>query len=183
MKCNRNLPVVLTVFYTSIGFYVCARMEAIMTKIECPNHSPEIVQNLSCHLHKKSPSSGSKSYSADFSLRNDANDIRGVYVFSFKQGSAIINYTASEMDYCQALAALHSHFLYKMIADELRRVSNFPLQCPFKMNKRYFINEFTINSKLIPSYAPEMSFTSDCNIYIKKRRAIQLTIHGRVVRR
>ncbi|EDW88327.1 uncharacterized protein LOC6527525 [Drosophila yakuba] len=158
-------------------------MDAIMTKIECPTHSPELVQNLSCRLHKKSPNSGSKSYSAEFSLRKDVNDVRGVYVFSFKHGTSLINYTASEMDYCQALAALHSQFLYKMIADELRRVSNFPLHCPFKMNKRYFIDEYTINSKLIPSYSPEMMFTSDCNIFIKKRRAIQLTIHGRIVRR
>nr|NP_001027259.1 uncharacterized protein Dmel_CG33644 [Drosophila melanogaster]AAZ66464.1 uncharacterized protein Dmel_CG33644 [Drosophila melanogaster] len=158
-------------------------MDASMTQIECPIHSPEYVQNFSCRLHKKSPNSGSKSFSAEFSLRKEVNDVRGAYVFSFKQGKSIINYTAMEIDYCQALSALQSQILFKLIADELRRVSNFPLNCPFVMNKRYYVDEFTINPKVIPSYTPEMIFTSDCNIFIKKRRAMQLTIHGRVVRR
>ncbi|EDV58663.1 uncharacterized protein LOC6542923 [Drosophila erecta] len=158
-------------------------MDASMTRIDCPIHSQGLVQNFSCRLHRKSPNSGFNSFSAEFFLRKDVSDARGVYLFSFKQGSSIINYTTMETDYCHALSALQSQFLYKMIADELRRVSNFPLHCPFKMNKRYFINEFTINTKLIPSYAPEMTFTSDCNIFVKKRRAIQMTIHGRVFRR
>jgi len=119
-------------------------MDASMTQIECPIHSPEYVQNFSCRLHKKSPNSGSKSFSAEFSLRKDVNDVRGAYVFSFKQGKSIINYTAMEIDYCQALSALQSQILFKLIADELRRVSNFPLNCPFVMVGKNSFNYYNL---------------------------------------
>ncbi|XP_017067924.1 uncharacterized protein LOC108105720 [Drosophila eugracilis] len=155
-------------------------MEAYMTQIACPVHSPELVKNVSCHLNRTSL--GASSYSAEFSLTEDVSDAKGIYVFSIKRGSTLTNYTAMDIEYCEALASLQKQFLLKMIADELRRVSNFPLQCPFKRNKRYFINGFTINSKLIPSYVPELKFLSDCNIFVKKRKVLQLTIHGRVIR-
>ncbi|XP_016961625.3 uncharacterized protein LOC108032327 [Drosophila biarmipes] len=157
-------------------------MEAYMTQIKCATYYPEVVQNVSCHLNRTSKGSGSSSYSAEFALSEDVSDVKGNYVFSLKRGSHITNYTALELDYCQVLDSLQSQYLLKMIADELRRVSNFPLQCPFKKNKRFYIDHYTINSKLIPSYAPELVFISDCNIFVKKRRALQLTIHGRVVR-
>ncbi|KAH8353108.1 hypothetical protein KR084_008988 [Drosophila pseudotakahashii] len=158
-------------------------MDAYMTQIGCPTFYPEVVKNLSCHLDGNSKdSSSSSSYSVEFALAEDVTDVRGIYVFSLKRGSSIINYTAMELDYCQVLDSMQSQFLLKMIADELRRVSNFPLQCPFKRNKRYYIDKFTINSKLIPSYVPELNWISDCNIFVKKRRALQLNIHGRVVR-
>ncbi|XP_016998308.2 uncharacterized protein [Drosophila takahashii] len=158
-------------------------MDAYMTHISCPTFFPEVVKNVSCHLGGNSKHSGSpSSFSAEFSLAEDVTDVKGIYVFSLKHGPSIINYTAMELDYCEVLDSLQSQFLLKMIADELRRVANFPLQCPFKKNKRYYIDHFTINSKLIPSYAPELNWISDCNIFVKKRRALQLTIHGRVAR-
>ncbi|KAH8340557.1 hypothetical protein KR059_001197 [Drosophila kikkawai] len=156
-------------------------MDAYMTAIECPNYLPELVTNLSCHLDRSSQSNGT--FSVNLTLAKDVKDIKGTYIFSIKRGSTINNYTAIEMDYCQALSSLQSNFLLKMIADELRRSANFPLQCPFKMKKLYYINRYTINPKMIPSYAPELNFKSDCLISLNKRKALRLIIHGRVVRR
>ncbi|KAH8246581.1 hypothetical protein KR032_008881 [Drosophila birchii] len=179
-------------------------MDAFFTTIECPNHFPELVSNLSCHLDRSSQSNGT--FSVEFALAKDVKDIKGIYIFSVKRGSSISNYSAIEMDYCKALSTLQSQFLLKMIADELRRSANFPLQCPFKMvskcfktsqmpnlpiylfrsvlkKKRYYINRYTIDPKVVPSYAPEMNFKSDCHINLNKRKALQLIIHGRVVRR
>ncbi|KAH8292786.1 hypothetical protein KR054_006175 [Drosophila jambulina] len=156
-------------------------MDAYFTKIECPNHFPELVTNLSCHLDRSSQFNGT--FSAEFALAKDVKDVHGIYIFSIKLGSSINNYTAIELDFCEALLSLQSNFLLKMIADELRKSANFPLMCPFKKKKRYYIDKFRINSNVIPSYAPELSFKSDCQISVNKRKAIQLIIHGRVVRR
>ncbi|KAH8356957.1 hypothetical protein KR200_007879, partial [Drosophila serrata] len=156
-------------------------IDAYFTRIECPNYLPELVTNLSCHLDHSSQSNGT--FSAEFTLAKDVKDIKGIYMFSIIRGSSENNYTAIELDYCKALSDLQSHFLLKMIADELRKSANFPLQCPFKMKKLYYINRYTINTKAIPSYAPELSFKSDCHISLNKRKAIQLIIHGRVIRR
>ncbi|XP_016978108.1 uncharacterized protein LOC108043808 [Drosophila rhopaloa] len=184
MIYRRLFLLILLIWLTiTLNSILAQRMEAYMTKIECPNHFPELIKNLSCHLNPSSQHSGSSEYSAEFVLTKDVTNVKGIYVFSLKRGSIITNYTAMEIDYCQALASLQSHFLLKMIADELRRVANFPLQCPFKMNKRYYVNNFSINSKLIPSYAPELNFISDCNIFVNNRKALTLIIHGRVVRR
>ncbi|XP_017047811.1 uncharacterized protein LOC108092661 [Drosophila ficusphila] len=181
----KNILLLILLLEVTIIFLnsALAKMDAFFTDIACPTYAPDLVKNVSCCLNPPLKGSLSSSYSAQFILTEDVSDAKGKYVVALKRGSSFINYTSLDLDYCQTLLSLQTQFLLKMIADELRRVANFPLQCPFKKNTTYYINRFTINSKAIPSYAPEMDFVSDCIIFVKKRKAMQLTIHGRVGRR
>ncbi|XP_044572393.1 uncharacterized protein LOC26515051 [Drosophila ananassae] len=147
-----------------------------MTKIECPNYMPDLVRIVSCSLNSSS------SFSAEFAFAHDVWNTRGTYSFKIKRGSFMNNRTAVELDFCQALETLQSEHFLRLIADEFRRVANFPVSCPFKKNTRYHIDGFTINGNFIPSYAPELSFISDCMIYINRKRAMQLTIYGSLKR-
>ncbi|KAH8413258.1 hypothetical protein KR009_009272 [Drosophila setifemur] len=157
------------------------KIDATMTKVECYNHLPEVARNLSCHLNRTSKGFGS--FSIQFALTEDVKDATGIYVVSIKRGPSYTNYTAIELDYCQALAALQTHFLLKIVADEIRRTSNFPLKCPFKKNKRYYIDDFTMDTGLLPSYVPDLHYKSDCQININKKKALELIVQGRVFRR
>ncbi|KAH8329101.1 hypothetical protein KR074_003855 [Drosophila pseudoananassae] len=154
-------------------------MEVIMTKFECKNYLPDITQNVSCQVNREHHKS---LFSAEFTLTEDVNNSTGIYSFSVIRGSTITNYLKVDIDFCHDLEAIQTQFLLKLIADELRRGSNFPLQCPFKKNTRYHLDNFTVDTNLIPMYAPEMTFKSDCLILINKRKALQVIVFGRVFR-
>ncbi|KAH8260227.1 hypothetical protein KR026_006648 [Drosophila bipectinata] len=155
-------------------------MEVIMTTVECKNYLPNLAQNVSCQVNREPHKRGL--FSAEFTLTEDVNNSTGIYSFSLIRGSTITNYLKVDVDFCHDLAAIQTQFLLKLIADELRRVSNFPLQCPFKKNTRYHMDNFTVDTSLIPTYAPEITFKSDTLIYINKRRALQVIIFGKVHR-
>ncbi|XP_017153320.1 uncharacterized protein LOC108162878 [Drosophila miranda] len=155
-------------------------MDAYFTKMECINHMPGLAQNVSCRLDRTSQISSS--FSVELTLANTLNSINGTYIFGIKHGSTVSNYTTMEINYCDALEGIYSNYLLKMIADELRRAANFPFHCPFKKNTPYYIKDFTIDTRVIPSYVPEINFVSDCTLKLHKKKVFQLILHGRVAR-
>ncbi|XP_016997899.2 uncharacterized protein [Drosophila takahashii] len=155
---------------------VLAKMDAYMTNVECLNYVPEILKNVSCHLNQTAQSTSS--LYIEFALAQDVRDVESIYILTMKRGSIMTNLTTMKLDLCQLLSSVESQFLLKMVTTQIRRIGNFPLECPFKMNKRYYVKGFTINSKLIPRYLPEMNFISDAHINLKDRRACRLIIHG-----
>ncbi|KAH8364336.1 hypothetical protein KR084_006103 [Drosophila pseudotakahashii] len=153
-------------------------MNAYMTNVECLNYVPEILKNVSCHLNQTAKSTSS--LYIEFALAQDVRDVEGIYILTMQRGSYLTNLTTRKLDYCQMLASVESQFVLKMVTTQIRRIGNLPLECPIKMNKRYYVKGFTINSKFIPSYLPEMNFISDAHINLKDRRACRLIIQGRI---
>ncbi|XP_052844961.1 uncharacterized protein LOC128257800 [Drosophila gunungcola] len=158
-----------------------AKMEAHMTNIECTNYIPDIIMNVSCILNRTAHKTGS--LNMEFAVSQDVIDVNGIYILTIKQGSYLTNFTAIKLELCQLLDSVESHFLLKMVTTEIRRIGNLPLECPFKMNKRYYVKEFTINSNVIPSYIPAVNFISDFHIFIKNRKAGRIIIRGRLIHR
>lgn len=113
-------------------------MEAIMTNVECKNYMPESIKNFNCQMIR-TPHKGGL-FSAEFISTEDVTNSTGIYSFSVVRGSIATNYLKLEVDYCHDLEAMQTQFLLKLIADELRRVSNFPLQCPFKKVSKLVLN-------------------------------------------
>ncbi|EDW46590.1 uncharacterized protein LOC6618393 [Drosophila sechellia] len=154
--------------------------EVYMTKIECLNYMPELVRNVSCYLNETHRTG---SINAEFILTQDVEDMKGIYILTLKRGSYVTNFTSLHLDYCQMLSSVEKHFILRMVTKQLRETANFPLQCPLKMNTRYYTNGFTINSKYIPSYMPETNFISDAHLRVKDRKAFRLLVKGRFSRR
>ncbi|XP_034670246.1 uncharacterized protein LOC117902762 [Drosophila subobscura] len=176
-----HMNVVPLFIWTILMGNVRAKIDAYFTKMDCVNHMPGLMQNVSCRLDRKSHVTSS--FSVEFTLANTVKDVNGTYIFGVKRGSTVFNYTTLDINYCEALEALYSNYLLKMIADELRRVTNFPLHCPFKKNIQFYIKDYTIDTKMIPSYVPEINFVSDCTLIISQKKAFQLILYGRVARR
>ncbi|EDW99958.1 uncharacterized protein Dyak_GE23190 [Drosophila yakuba] len=156
---------------------VRAEKDVFLTKMECRNYMPELVRNVSCNLNQTSHRTGS--IDAEFILTQDVENLKGIFILTLKRGSHGTNFTTLNIDYCQILSSVEKHFIPKMVTTQLRQISNFPLQCPLKMNTRYYVKEFTINSKFIPSYMPETNFISDAHLNIKNRKAFRFLIEGR----
>ncbi|XP_037722314.1 LOW QUALITY PROTEIN: uncharacterized protein LOC119555158, partial [Drosophila subpulchrella] len=145
--------------------------------VKCLNYVPEIIKNVTCHLNQISKTTSA--LYIEFSLDQDVRDVEGIYVLTMKRGSYLTNFTTLKLDYCQMLSSVESQFLLNMVTTQIRRIGNLPLECPFKMNKRYYVNGLTINSKFITSYLPEVNFISDTHINLRDRKACRIIIRGR----
>ncbi|XP_017072066.1 uncharacterized protein LOC108108509 [Drosophila eugracilis] len=185
MNVKRLLILIEVFLGTALLAEVRAEMNAYMTKLECINYLPELITNVSCYLNKTAAQTNKRTASLyiEFALTQDVRDVEGVYVLTMKRGSHLTNFTTLKLDYCHLLSSVESQFLLRMVTTQVRRVGNLPLECPFKGNQQYYIRGFTINSKLIPSYLPEVNFISDAQINLKDRKACRIIIHGRLFRR
>uniref|UniRef100_A0A1I8P1F2 Uncharacterized protein n=1 Tax=Stomoxys calcitrans TaxID=35570 RepID=A0A1I8P1F2_STOCA len=68
---------------------------------------------------------------------------------------------------CDILENALQNPLAKKIFAEFRRTSNIPAMCPFKANFLYQMNNFTVNDKYAPTYAPLLNFTVGYDLYEK----------------
>ncbi|KAH8273896.1 hypothetical protein KR044_002956, partial [Drosophila immigrans] len=136
------------------------------TKLECVNKWPEILQ-IKCHINRTS-----KNISAVYGeliFSEEIKNMNGNYLLGVEYNNKFINYTSVDLDYCAALQMVHSQSLIQLVFVGMRRVSNFPLNCPLKKNQLYYINGFTINTDIIPSYFPTITFVADAT-YVTNRR-------------
>ncbi|KAH8364337.1 hypothetical protein KR084_006104 [Drosophila pseudotakahashii] len=156
-------------------------MDIYLTHVECINHIPDILYNISCRLNRTAEKT--TFLNIEFVLGKDIEYAAGSYVLTMEQGSYSRNFTTMEINYCQLLSSVESQFFLRMAMSEIRRLGNLPLECPLKMNKRYFVRGFTLNAKYLPSYIPDLSFISDININLRDRKGLRLITHGRVARR
>nr|XP_002051233.2 uncharacterized protein LOC6628810 [Drosophila virilis] len=139
------------------------------------------METFKCHINQTSKKLSS--IYTEFKLLQDLTHVTGFYSLAIKHGNKFINYTAQEMNYCEALHMVHKQHLTQMVAVGLRRVSNFPLDCPFKKDNLYYVNGFSIDEKFIPAYMPEFSFKADGTFAFNKRLYARTTIFGSVERK
>ncbi|KAH8247001.1 hypothetical protein KR032_006476 [Drosophila birchii] len=155
-------------------------MTAYMTNIECLNYRQDIFINVSCYVNRTSQGRGR--LTVEFSLSKDINEATGNYKVSVKRGSSISEYFSINIDYCKLLRGMQSHYILKMIYSEIRRFSNFLLECPYKMDTHYYLKDFNIDTKVLPSYLPEMDFISELEINYKKNIGLKIFTYGSLVR-
>lgn len=100
------------------------------SKVECINFVPSLVQ-LNCGVTWISKNKSA--LNMNFTFTEDVGDLYGEMNLVFQFGKHIVNYTSFEVDFCTILQSVHTTRLIQSIAVELRRVSNLPMKCPFKM--------------------------------------------------
>ncbi|KAH8378144.1 hypothetical protein KR093_009624, partial [Drosophila rubida] len=114
-----------------------------------------------------------------FKLSEDLFELRGPFNLRFKYTEKYYNYITLDIDYCKGLVSLYNSYIMKGIVDELRTVSNYPLDCPLKKNKHYYINGFAFNTNILPSYFPEISFALDATFRTShQRNVLKVDIFG-----
>ncbi|XP_034473937.1 uncharacterized protein LOC117781295 [Drosophila innubila] len=156
------------------------KIVADFIKIKCVNQWPELVQ-LNCHINRTDKNISA--LYADIIFSEDIQNLNGIYNVAVERDQKFVDYTTLELDYCTALHLVHSQSLIQIISSGLRRVSNFPLSCPLKKNKTYFVNGFTLDPKIIPIYMPKISFRTNATCLSNKREIFYITCFGRVMRK
>ncbi|KAH8273895.1 hypothetical protein KR044_002957, partial [Drosophila immigrans] len=139
---------------------------------------------------------------AEFKLSEDVVKLTGTFNLKVKHVEKFFNYITLDLDYCKGLQLLHSNHIMKSIVSELRAVTNYPLDCPLKkvtlmehisiaffyassflQNKLYYINGFSFNTNLLPSYLPEISFAVNATSRTNQRPVLVLNILGQLRRK
>ncbi|XP_075157716.1 uncharacterized protein LOC142230982 [Haematobia irritans] len=85
----------------------------------------------------------------------------------------------TQIDICRFLNAKHNNFL-SIVAQELRRTSNFPRKCPFLKDVIYSIKNYTINDESYPPFFPKGNFQYDIQLKPNNVREINIRIKGSV---
>ncbi|KRF81079.1 uncharacterized protein Dvir_GJ27112 [Drosophila virilis] len=121
--------------FCSVVFTESAKTKivAIFHKVLCENQEPKMIAIFNCHVNLTT--SNVSGLYVEFKLAQDVTNVNGLYILAIEHGNKFINYTAQEMNYCEALHVIHGQYLTQMVAVGLRRVSNFPLDCPFKKHQ------------------------------------------------
>ncbi|XP_058987886.1 uncharacterized protein LOC131806945 [Musca domestica] len=82
---------------------------------------------------------------------------------------------------CDALKSSHDKMnLLKVIFREIFRVSNIPRKCPILANKKYFINNYTVNDDDFPPIFPSLEFRIKIDIIVDKDAIATAVIKGRI---
>jgi len=175
-------------------------MDVYLTNVETFNFASEIVQNLSCYINKTAESLGL--FNAEFAFTQDIGYADGYFFLTTQRSSFLANLTSMKLNYCQIFSSAQSQYMLKMVLNEIRRIGNFPLECPFKKvsklaikclltilhfflffkNKRYFLKDFSTTANFLPSYIPEMNFSSNVQVNFKDRKGFRLVTYGHVAR-
>ncbi|KAH8404827.1 hypothetical protein KR222_004936, partial [Zaprionus bogoriensis] len=155
-------------------------IKAEFTRVDCINFYPEGIQ-VNCEISRQS--NNITAFNMNFTFTEDICDLRGEFNIMFQHGINVVNYTSFDLDFCKIMQLVHTTRLVQSLATGLRRVSNFPMSCPFKMNKQYYVHGFTLNSSAFPSYFPEMSFISDATFLPNQQLGIRLRIFGSLRRK
>ncbi|XP_030377779.1 uncharacterized protein LOC115626540 [Scaptodrosophila lebanonensis] len=156
------------------------KIAIILTSVECENFMPRFMTNLSCVL--KCNKLDQPVVDMDFFLARDFYNISIAFSVKLVRAKSVMNYLTIRLDACAALSALHDHFLTRIIANEIRDASNFPLSCPFEKNKHYYMRNYKVNGDALPNYVPELSFTSIGDFYAGRRKTFRFLLSGRVTK-
>jgi len=105
-------------------------MDVYLTNVEVFNFAPEIIKNLSCYINKTAESLGL--FNAEFAFTQDIGYADGYFFLTTQRSSFLANLTSMKLNYCQIFSSAQSQYMLKMVLNEIRRIGNFPLECPFE---------------------------------------------------
>ena len=147
---------------------------------------------------------GKQTMNAVLVLKKDVIHLINQYRFIVDIKQKNNTYISIDLNICEALTSSFTNVVIRLISEEIHRVSNFPYECPLKkvhnysriidlisssclcfyfQNFRYIINNFTINTKFIPSFTPDLKWYSNCDFYVMQRKVLRFNTYGEVNRK
>lgn len=144
------------------------KVYAYFDDLNCKIDDPKLMEELKCWLQPDSR--GFLTMSAYLILKVDVWHVVNRFRFLIDMHNTNQSYLSIDVDICSAFSDRHTNFVMRLIAEEIYRVSNFPLACPLKKGIRYEIRNFTIISKYIPPFTPRLKWVSSSNFYLNKAK-------------
>ncbi|KAH8407769.1 hypothetical protein KR222_004619, partial [Zaprionus bogoriensis] len=152
-------------------------IRADFTKFECINQLPEIL-HIDCNINRTTDFE--PGLFVNFQIVEDISNLNGNFNIFFKYDKKTIKYKTHEMDYCLTFANVHKDRILQVVTAGIRRNSNISLSCPFKKNKSYYVNGFTIDQTIIPRYIPKLTFSTELTFISKGRLLLVIKTFGQI---
>ncbi|KAH8395775.1 hypothetical protein KR215_002085, partial [Drosophila sulfurigaster] len=150
------------------------------TKMRIDNFIPNIMV-LNFWINRTS--SNISAIYANFKFAENVYNVTGQFSLNFKYTDKYVNYLTLELDFCKGMQSLYTQYVARILESELRSVSNYPLDCPFKKNYEYYINGFAVSPDVLPSYFPLVSFKSNITFLRNLKPAVNISVSGRTRRK
>ncbi|XP_058982100.1 uncharacterized protein LOC109612213 [Musca domestica] len=135
----------------------------------------ELVKMLECRYVK--PARVSLNFQLQRDLHENAELHIRVYATPFR-GRKPIEFLNVKTNICQTLSQTMAFPLLKNIMSQLRSTSNFPYSCPVKKDIEFYIKNFNLNTKLVPAYAPQLTFNCSLDFYEHGKLVTTFYIEG-----
>ncbi|KAH8378446.1 hypothetical protein KR093_011453, partial [Drosophila rubida] len=147
-------------------------------EIEIENHLKELMQ---IDYQLNWTSKNISTVYVNVMLAEDVMTFNGTLNIRLQNGGKYVNFGNQDFD-CNGMSMVYNHFLFQIIVVSLRAYSNFPLSCPLRKNKLYYLNGFKIETDIVRSYFPEVSFETDAKLIYNQRLAVHVVTKGQLVR-
>ncbi|XP_046805007.1 uncharacterized protein LOC124419453 [Lucilia cuprina] len=154
------------------------RINAYFEGLDCTKYDKDYLEKVECWL--ATDVRGQKMMNAVFVLKKDALTLINRYQFLIQLKNNNNSYISMDVDICKALGTSFTNPVTRMVSEEIHRVSNYPYGCPLKKGKRYAINNFSINSRLIPTFTPTLKWISNSEFYVGPKHILRFDAFGRV---
>ncbi|CAD6993504.1 unnamed protein product [Ceratitis capitata] len=158
------------------------QVTVLFRRVDCLIYDTARVSLFNCSLVKDNIT-GELVLNANLKLSKELNEFKLKNTMVLNRTGIIQKFYDVEIDVCEALSQRFDFYLYRMVINEVHRISNIPLQCPIKYNFSYYLRNCTINSKYFPQFLPNLEWSSYHNITKNKRVLLSLNAYGSLVRR
>ncbi|XP_037817578.1 uncharacterized protein LOC119607650 [Lucilia sericata] len=154
------------------------KINAYFEGLDCSIYDKDYVEKVECWL--ATDVKGQNMMNAIIVLKKDILTLINRYQFLIEVQNNNNSYLSMEVDICKALGTSFKNPVTRMVSEEAHRISNFPYACPLKKGIRYAINNFTINSRLIPTFTPALRWISNSEFFVGQKHVLRFDAFGRV---
>ncbi|XP_018783691.1 PREDICTED: uncharacterized protein LOC108965605 [Bactrocera latifrons] len=151
-------------------------------RVVCRNYNNAVVESINCSLTKHDITK-QLVLNFEFRLRKPITDLVVNYKLLLNRSGIITKFHQMEADFCNFFDNRFDFFVVRMIAQEIRRSSNIPFECPLKKNYSYHARNFSINSKLFPQFLPNLNWSSYANFSVHNDTVVGFYLFGSLVRK
>ncbi|XP_054729358.1 uncharacterized protein LOC129238353 [Anastrepha obliqua] len=152
-----------------------------LQRVECRIYDESSIKSLNCSLRRDNITK-EMVLDADLTLTRQINNVKCKNAIVFEHNGFTHKFHELEVDICQALSQRFDFYLFRLILDEIHRVTNFPLQCPLEKDVQYHLRSFTLNSKDFPQFLPNMKWSFYNNFSTSKKITMGFDVFGSLTR-
>ncbi|XP_075167773.1 uncharacterized protein LOC142239918 [Haematobia irritans] len=87
-----------------------------------------------------------------------------------------------KLNICNFLSTSMSIPLMKAIMQETRKTSNLPYECPLKAGHLYSLSNFSVSTKILPTYTPCLKFNFSIDTYNDMKIIARFIVEGATVK-
>ncbi|XP_075165063.1 uncharacterized protein LOC142237593 [Haematobia irritans] len=101
--------------------------------------------------------------------------------FTPEKAVKAVKFLDVKLNICNFLSTATTIPLMKAILAEIRKAGNLPYECPLKVDHLYSLSNYSISTKLLPTYTPRLKFNFTLDTYNDMKNIGRFLVEGATV--